>query len=180
MKDDKMDATAEFLQKEDFIEHKSVYKILFVCSSNVCRSPYCEFELNKMIGSCEALKGRVTATSAGVVNRSRSLFSKGRERLLEEGFYERELNDFVPRYKDDVPERFREADVIIGMSRAHRLFVPRPYREKYVTLSEAATGRYSSVPDPFLSTKKRYNAAMDRLQEYLNAYFEKLKSQFSE
>ena len=155
-------------------------KILFVCSSNVCRSPYCEFTLKRLVEGDDALKGKIEVCSAGVVNRSRELFKKGRARLEREGYDPRALDAFKPCYKKDCLCRFESADVIIGMSRAHKLFLPRRFWSKYVTLSQAATGKYSAIPDPFLGSEKDYNAAMDRLNEYVTAYFEKLKATFAE
>ena len=39
------------------------YNVLFVCSSNVCRSPYCEFMLRRMIENDSVLKGKVQVKS---------------------------------------------------------------------------------------------------------------------
>lgn len=150
-------------------------KILFVCSSNVCRSPYCEFILRRLINSDAAVRDKLEVSSAAVVNRSHKLFPKGRDRLLADGFSAEELDNFTPRYKRECMDSFEQADAIIGMSRIHKLFVPKRFRSKYCTLSEAALGKYIAIPDPFLGSKKSYNATMDKLQEYVSAYFEKLK-----
>lgn len=93
-----------------------------------------------------------------------------------EGFDEREILAHKPSFKTD-KARFENADVIIGMSRMHGLLTPRKYRKKYVTLSEAATGKYSPVPDPFLATSQQsYDKTMLVLKGFVTQYFSKLKS----
>lgn len=155
------------------------YNVLFVCSSNVCRSPYCEFMLRRMIDNDEELKGKVDVCSSAVFNRSKSIFPKAVDVLKREGFDENEILAHKPSFKTD-KERFEKADVIIGMSHMHKLLTPRKYRKKYVTLSEAATGKYVPVPDPFLATsQKEYDKTMTVLKQYVEAYFKKLKTKIS-
>ena len=70
--------------------------------------------------------------------------------------------------------------VIIGMGRLHRLLTPRKYRDKFVTLSEAATGKYVPIPDPFLYTSQNdYDRVMSVIKKYLTLYAEKLERQFA-
>lgn len=152
------------------------YNVLFVCSSNVCRSPYCEFMLRRMIENDEELRGRVEVRSSAVFNKSKSIFPKAVDILKREGFPEREILAHKPSFKTD-KERFENADVIIGMSHMHKLLTTRKYRSKYITLSEAATGKYSPVPDPFLATsQEEYDKTMGVLREYVSLYFQKLKT----
>lgn len=152
------------------------YNVLFVCSSNVCRSPYCEFMLRRMIDNDEELRGKVDVCSSAVFNRSKSIFPKAVDVLKREGFDESEILAHKPSFKTD-KERFEKADVIIGMSHMHKLLTPRKYRKKYVTLSEAATGKYAPVPDPFLATsQKEYDKTMTVLKSYVGSYFKQLKT----
>lgn len=152
------------------------YNVLFVCSSNVCRSPYCEFMLRRMIDNDEELRGKVDVCSSAVFNRSKSIFPKAVDVLKREGFDESEILAHKPSFKND-KERFEKADVIIGMSHMHKLLTPRKYRKKYVTLSEAATGKYAPVPDPFLATsQKEYDKTMAVLKSYVESYFKQLKT----
>lgn len=156
------------------------YNILFVCSSNVCRSPYCEFMLRRMIENDDVLRGRVEVKSSAVFNKSKRIFPKAVDILKREGFDEKEILAHKPSFKTDT-ERFEKADVIIGMSKMHRLLTPRRYRDKYITLSEAATGEYASIPDPFLATSQEsYDKTMDTLKRYITEYFAKLKAKLEE
>ena len=152
------------------------FNVLFVCSSNVCRSPYCEFMLRSMIDNDEELRGKVDVCSSADFNRSKSIFPKAVDVLKREGFDESEILAHKPSFKND-KERFEKADVIIGMSHMHKLLTPRKYRKKYVTLSEAATGKYAPVPDPFLATsQKEYDKTMAVLKSYVESYFKQLKT----
>ena len=152
------------------------FNVLFVCSSNVCRSPYCEFMLRRMTDNDEELRGKVDVCSSAVFNRSKSIFPKAVDVLKREGFDESEILAHKPSFKND-KERFEKADVIIGMSHMHKLLTPRKYRKKYVTLSEAATGKYAPVPDPFLATsQKEYDKTMAVLKSYVESYFKQLKT----
>ena len=90
------------------------YNILFVCSSNVCRSPYCEFMLRRMIENDDVLRDRVEVKSSAVFNKSKRIFPKAVDILKREGFDEKEILAHKPSFKTDT-ERFEKADVIIGM-----------------------------------------------------------------
>ena len=156
------------------------YNVLFVCSSNVCRSPYCEFMLRRMIENDSVLKDKVKVKSSAVFNKSKRIFPKAVGVLKREGFDEKQILAHKPSFKTD-KARFENADVIIGMSKMHKLLTPKKYRDKYITLSEAATGQYASVPDPFLATSQEsYDKTMDTLKRYITEYFAKLKAKFEE
>ena len=62
------------------------YNILFVCSSNVCRSPYCEFMLRRMIENDDELRGKIVVRSSAVFNKSKNIFPKEVDILVREGF----------------------------------------------------------------------------------------------
>ncbi len=129
-----------------------------------------------MIDNDEELRGRVEVRSSAVFNKSKSIFPKAVDILKREGFPESEILAHKPSFKTD-KERFENADVIIGMSHMHKLLTPRKYRSKYITLSEAATDKYSPVPDPFLATSQaEYDKTMGVLREYVSLYFQKLKT----
>ena len=49
-----------------------------------------------------------------------------------------------------------------------------------MTLSEAATGKYVPIPDPFLYTSQNdYDRVMSVIKKYLTLYAEKLERQFA-
>lgn len=156
-------------------------KILFVCSSNVCRSPFAEFVFRRLVEQSPVLsKAGIEVGSSAVFNRSKVIYPKAVVSLEREGFPKEQILAHKPAYKSTDKQRFEEADVIIGMSRLHRLLTPRKYRDKFVTLSEAATGKYVPIPDPFLYTSQNdYDRVMSVIKKYLTLYAEKLERQFA-
>ncbi len=153
-------------------------KILFVCSSNICRSPYCEFVFKRMCAGNAALAERVTWVQSGAVfHQCKKLHPKARAALLAEGFAPEELDKHSPAFWRRFPERFEEADIIIGMTRWHKYFIPKKWRGKYIDLAELATGVYTPVPDPFLAkTQEKYNEVMRVLDKYLQEVAQKIIS----
>jgi protein-tyrosine-phosphatase len=119
-------------------------------------------------------------TSSAVLNRSRTIFPKTAVALRREGFSDEEIYAFKPSHKSSAREKFQNADIIIGMSKAHGLLTPKQFRGKYVPLSVAASGKYKSVPDPFLShSQKSYDRVMENLKKYLVQYTDKLEKEYS-
>ena len=154
--------------------------LLFVCSSNVCRSPYCEYMFRRMAEEDPVTAGKIHVSSSAVLNQMKTIDPKTRAALVREGFTEEEADAHHPGvWYRDLP-KFREADTIIGMTKAHKWFTPFPYRKKFITLSEAATGEYNSIPDPWLiSDMDEYFAKMDIIKGYLEQYFAKVRAELA-
>ena len=152
-------------------------KILFVCSSNICRSPYCEFVFRRMCENDPDLAARVEWVKSGAVfHQCKNLHPKAKAALEAEGFAPEVLDKHSPAYWRRVPERFEQADIIIGMTRWHKYFIPKKWRGKYVDLAELATGTYTPVPDPFLAkTQEKYNEVMRVLDKYLTMVADKIR-----
>lgn len=127
------------------MQNDKKYNVLFVCSSNVCRSPYCEFMLRRMVENDDDLRGKVDVCSSAVFNRSKNIFPKAVDILKREGFDEREILAHKPSFKTD-KERFEKADVIIGMSHTHKLLTPGKYRKN--TLRCPKRRWESTLPSP--------------------------------
>ena len=152
-------------------------KILFVCSSNICRSPYCEFVFRRMCENDPDLAARVEWVKSGAVfHQCKNLHPKAKAALEAEGFAPEILDKHSPAYWRRFPERFEQADIIIGMTRWHKYFIPKKWRGKYVDLAELATGTYTPVPDPFLAkTQEKYNEVMRVLDKYLVMVADKIR-----
>lgn len=152
-------------------------KILFVCSSNICRSPYCEFVFRRMCENDPDLAARVEWVKSGAVfHQCKNLHPKAKAALEAEGFAPEILDKHSPAYWRRFPERFEQADIIIGMTRWHKYFIPKKWRGKYVDLAELATGTYTPVPDPFLAkTQEKYNEVMRVLDKYLTMVADKIR-----
>ncbi len=157
-------------------------KILVVCSSNICRSPYCEFWLKKLISESDILKNAgIEVSSSAVFNKSIKIHDKALKCLVSEGFDENNIKAHKPTFKWGAWERFKQADVIIGMSKMHKFMTPIPFQKKYTTLSEIATGQYKNIPDPFLApTQEEYNKVMEVIKGYLLLYIKKLEENYTQ
>lgn len=152
-------------------------KILFVCSSNVCRSPYCEYHLKRMAEKDPTLAAKIEWIKSGaVLNRCEKLHGMARTALLNEGFSENEVDAHVPVKQTAEPFRFEESDLIVGMTKSHRFFLKKQWRHKFVTLSEAAGHKYEPVPDPWLIRDiSKYREKMSVILNYLQEFAEKLR-----
>lgn len=156
-------------------------KILFVCSSNVCRSPFAEFVFGRLVEQSPVLSAAgIEVGSSAVFNRSKYIYPKAVVSLEREGFSKEAVLAHKPAYKSTDKKRFEEADAIIGMSKIHRILTPHKYRDKFVTLSEAATGKYTPIPDPFLyPSQNEYDKVMSVIKKYLTLYAEKLERELA-
>lgn len=156
-------------------------KILIICSSNVCRSPFAEYYLRRLVANDDVLRDKIQwIKSSAVFNKSKKLHSKAAAALQNEGFLVDEISAHKPSYYHFDKAPFKEADVIIGMSKVHKILLPKRYHKKFFTLSEIAVGKYIKIPDPFLlKTQEQYNLAMEPIKNYLNLYVAQLKKQLS-
>jgi protein-tyrosine phosphatase len=143
-------------------------RILFVCISNICRSPYAEYVFNRMVPEDPALSGLVEWVRSGAVSFAFCRISrKTRSSLMAEGFTPAEIDRHRPRTWLFAPRRFSTSDVIIGMTRLQRWLLPFWWRKKYITLSEAATGTYAAIPDPVRLGQREFDSAMLVIKDYL-------------
>ncbi len=153
-------------------------KILFICSSNICRSPFCEFEFRRMVNECPELAEIVTSVKSGAVKfRYKRIYEMTAQCLIADGFTPEEVYAHKPRHKWFEKEVFEEADLIIGMSRQHYVLLPRKWKRKYVNFTEYLFGEYKPVKDPWWERdldQNGFNARMAELKEYLVLLKEKL------
>ncbi len=150
--------------------------------SNICRSPYCEYVFRRIVENDAILRENIQwIKSAAVFNKSYRINSKAKTALLREGFSEKEIDAHEPLFKYGKGRKyFKDADIIIGMTRSNKVFLPLRFHKKFTLLSELATGKYSPIPDPVLiKNQDEYHKAMDEIKEYLFKYADILKSKFS-
>lgn len=114
--------------------------------------------------------------SAAVFNRSRRIHPKARLALLREGFTEEEIDAHRPAFKWGDGRLFKEADVIIGMTKMNKVALPLRFHKKFVTLSEYVDGSYTTIPDPFLmKSLDDYFVVMDLIKGFLVKLADKIK-----
>jgi len=155
--------------------YASFVRILFVCVTNICRSPYAEYVFGRMIREDARLSRRIDWVKSGAVFfMSNRVSRKAKSCLVREGFSADAVDRHRPRMWLFAFNRFAAADLIIGMTRLQRWLLPFWWRGKYVTLSEAATGSYVRIPDPALKGPGEYDAAMRVIKGYLGRLKERL------
>ena len=154
-------------------------KVLFVCSSNICRSPFCEMVMKKMVANDEKLSLSIEKiSSAAVLNQSFKIHPKAVLALRREGISDEEIFAHKPRFKWAAWKDFKEADLIIGMNKANKVFTPIFFQKKFKTLSEVATGEDVFIPDPWLMKDiNEYYKVMDVIKGYLVKFVANLKGQ---
>ncbi len=153
-------------------------KVLFVCTSNIMRSPYCDFVLNRMREEDKELSSIVTEVNSAALRwRYRALHRQAKAALIEEGFPAEIVYAYRPRHVLFDKKLFVDADIIIGMTDSHRKMLPKKYRNKFVTLTEAAYGVHTEIADPYWQklNQEQYNERMQEIKKILIDYVEKLK-----
>ena len=146
--------------------------------SNICRSPYCEYVFRRMVEEDEVLSKKVEwVKSSAVFNKSFKINRKSEKVLTDEGFDRQYVLSHKPTFKwGKGRQYFKEADIIIGMTRSNKFFLPIRFHKKFKLLSVLATGKYEPIPDPVLiKDQDKYNKAMETIKGYLIAYADKLK-----
>ena len=122
-----------------------------------------------MVSEDTDLQKYVTSVkSAAVFNRSKVIHPKAKLALMREGFTAEQALSHKPKFKKGDEDVFDEANIIIGMERFNKVFLPRKYWNKYKYLSEFKYGKYVKIPDPFLMKKMDdYYKVMDSIKDYL-------------
>ena len=142
-------------------------KILFICMSNICRSPYCEYVFRRIVQEDEVLLQNVEwVKSSAVFNKSFRINPKSEKVLTDEGFDMEYVLSHKPTFKwGKGRQYFKDADIM-------------RFHKKFALLSVLATGKYKAIPDPVLiKDQEKYNKAMEEIKGYLLSYADKLKNQ---
>lgn len=156
-------------------------KVLFICSSNICRSPFCEYEFRKIVESDPVLRGKVEVASAGLMGSHDTMDERTQRALYRDEFGKAYVESFKSKTIRDDRRVFDEATVIIGMTKWHKYLLPRKYRSKFMTLSEAGIGRYAAIKDPwFEKSLDGYMKILYTMKDYMELYADKLRDFFTE
>ncbi len=153
--------------------------ILFVCSSNVCRSPYAEFCFKQMLEEDERFNGHeINVMSAAVLNRRKAIHGKTRRCLLNQGIAETDIDSFKPTHIEDRIKDFMP-DIIIGMNKAQgKCIKDEKIRKLYVPMALLVGEKYKGVPDPFMIIlQKNYDKVMGSIKVYLKKYLDILATE---
>lgn len=155
------------------IDSKEFFKINFVCSGNIIRSPYAELLFEKLISEEDSLRNKIQVESGGVVYRNRMISEESASMLIKEGVSKERINQFSPRYHDDYPDMFKEADLTLVMERSHLKYIPKKYKEKaFLFLDFVYGSTIGDVPDPYFDPP--FERAYTMIKEALESLLEQI------
>jgi protein-tyrosine phosphatase len=95
-----------------------MYRIITVCTGNICRSPMAQFCLTRAFSDA-GLDGEVLVDSAGVTawEAGRPMDPRTAAQLLEQDFAEHPVDSFRARAFE--PEWYRNRDLILALDHGH-------------------------------------------------------------
>ncbi len=147
-------------------------RLLFICSGNICRSPYMELRFKDLVQKSEKIKNkqRFIVSSGGFITQrdlikghpftQRALLEKGVAKEIVDGFESRNLR----KYKDEMESAF----AIITPSEKTNPLVPEKFQNKLVFLSDISIGTRKETEDPVrIPEYEEYKKYIDELEDML-------------
>jgi protein-tyrosine phosphatase len=153
-----------------------MFKILFVCTGNICRSPSAEAIFRHLVAA-ENLDGVLATDSVGLhgFHVGEPPDARAVDAAARRGYKMRDLRARRIRLQD-----FHDFDKLIAMDDGHFQALnqqcPEQYREKICMFLEAtATGDTTNIPDPFYGVMEDFEHALDLIETGAKAWFERIK-----
>lgn len=147
-----------------------MFKIVFVCTGNTCRSPMAAALLTDLAARA-GLAGTIQVESAGIAA-GRQPASAGAQAVMRQAglpldkHYSRQLSQ----------AQLQTADLIVTMTQAHKRAAAGMAPDvagKIYTLAELA-GQAGDVADPYGGSEARYRDCARQIQQYLQAAWGKI------
>lgn len=142
------------------------YRVLFVCTGNICRSPAAEGVLNRMLAEA-GLGGKVRAESAGTISYHTGERADPRMRAAAS----RRGYPLESRARQVRPEDFQSFDLILAMDRDHlrTLQQIRPGTEERARLKlfsdYCREHTEKDVPDPYYGGDEGFEHVLHLLED---------------
>ena len=155
-----------------------MYRILFVCTGNICRSPTAEGIVRQMLEEV-GLGDTIVVDSAGTCDGhvGQSPDTRARMAARAHGW---NLDTLIARAFEK--EDFSDFDLILGMDRGHvrqlRAMAPMDQRGRvrlFLDFSDDHQGQ--DVPDPYGREAEEYRLALDLIEAGSRALVDKLMTE---
>ena len=153
-----------------------MYKVLFVCTGNICRSPTAEGVLRHRVEAL-GLADKIAVDSAGThayhvgeAPDQRSVAAARKRGILIEGLRARKI----------APGDFHEFDLILALDFEHLQHLRRLEPKDATALTRlfleyAGSAREKEVPDPYYSDTQHFEYVLDLIESGVEPLVEKLK-----
>ena len=141
------------------------YRVLFVCTGNICRSPMAEGLLREILA--DRLKSKVIVSSAGThANEGQKAEPQAIIAAQEAGA---DISDH--RARPVAPDLIEQNDLILVMEKLHAIAIKSmlPDKENRVRMvgEYNPTGNIVEIPDPYGADLAQYRKSLNLLQECL-------------